>query len=160
MTSSLREFSKKRLSGTHPIGVNICRKRFAQALILATGITPDKVKEIETVGKHKFDTALRDYLALSHEQEAEICRVAFIKVIGVPPGFPDEEAIVSADVGAFDDEGPAIEDEEGEVDEDDDDDEAEAESGSESVDAVLLYYDIIIVLYSYISIVVYSIIVT
>ena len=44
-STTLRVYSKRYLKGYEPLGVNLLRKRFTKTMLLAAGITDEKLKD-------------------------------------------------------------------------------------------------------------------
>ena len=61
------------------------------------------VQEFETSNKHSARCAIGYYFALTFQQEADICKRAYIDTMGEPPAWPTEEHIadVPDDTDAF-----------------------------------------------------------
>jgi len=58
-------------------------------------------KDFETSNKHSARCAIGDYFALTFQEEADICKRAYIDTMGEPPAWPTEEHIVDVP-GDFD----------------------------------------------------------
>ena len=85
-----------RYLGGRPLGVNLWRKRFTKHILLAAGVTEEKLKTLETSDKHSGKTALRDYFAITFAEEAAVCANAYRQAVGDPPEWPSEEPLEDA----------------------------------------------------------------
>ena len=89
-SSLLRLYSARYLPSYQPFGVNLVRKRLTRDLLLAAGVTAEKLDALKVCHKHSGPTALQHYFALTWEEEAAICAKAYKLAIGEPPNWPEE----------------------------------------------------------------------
>ena len=101
MAGLLTVYSGRHLPGCQALGVQLWRKRFVRSLLLVAGVTPENASMIETGNKHALETALKTYFAVTHEEEADICRRAYLAAFRhEPPVWP--VALTDAELGAGD----------------------------------------------------------
>ena len=106
-------------------------------------------KDFETSNKHSARCAIGDYFALTFQEEADICKRAYIDTMGEPPAWPTDEHIadVPDDLGTGNTSGEAdtdaftVDDADGESDANTDASQTDDEGGLARDPAVVIDAD-------------------
>ena len=101
ISGMLRCFGLRYLPQTQPPGVNLLRKRFTMA-VLNLFKNSKVLSALEEVDKHSAETALRNYAAMTFEQQADAARAMYLGAMGEPPSWPDEPTILDGAVETLD----------------------------------------------------------
>ena len=101
MPTALLNYSKRYLPGdAQAYGVNLLRKYFTKGMYAAAGLSdPVSNRDVVACGMHAHNTAVKDYLALTPPELADIRRRAYISVMGgEPPEWPERDPASRANV--------------------------------------------------------------